>query len=271
MNEPALESDEKRSQKVANTIESSVGGGSVDVALPTDRTTMQHCTEWLKRQGATDTSYAFVPHNSAKYGARPAEQSSWWIDYGNFQRGVGALGGGNVDINAGGDLDNLTVAMPTNGRVRGGRTVAEQKTLEVRNGGALTVEAGGAVRAGYYYLGRGAGTIEAGEFAVGREVRVTSGSQVTTYPIAPILSLGDATLDVRTAGDLRLQTFLDPLLVSSGDPYAPNFISSHTERTALSPRLDRRRRHSGQSGHLPVEGCGSNIRQFYGRCYPFYQ
>ncbi|HVQ67654.1 MAG TPA: filamentous hemagglutinin family protein [Bradyrhizobium sp.] len=210
-------------------------GGNIDVALPTDRKQMQHYTEWLKRQGATDASYAFVPYNSAKYGARPAEQSSWWIDYANFQRGVGALGGGNVDIGAGGDLENLTVAMPTNGRVRGGRSVNEEKILELRNGGALTVEAGGAIRAGYYYLGRGAGTIEAGEFAVGREVKVTAGTgQVTTYPIAPILSLGDATLDVRTAGDLRLQTFLDPLMVGNGDPYSPNFMSSQTDRTSLS-------------------------------------
>jgi hypothetical protein len=61
-----------------------------------------------------------------------------------------------------------------------------------------------------------------------------AGTQLITYPIAPILSLGDATLDVRTAGDLRLQTFLDPLLVGKGTLYEPTFMSSQTERTALS-------------------------------------
>ena len=164
----------------------------------------------------------------------PAQQSSWWVDYGNFQRGVGALGGGNVDVSAGGDLVNLTVALPTNARVRGGRSITERKLPELRNGGAMTVEAGGVVRAGYYYVGRGAGTIEAGEFAIGREVKALAGTQLITYPIAPILSLGDATLDVRTAGDLRLQTFLDPLLVGKGVVNEPTFMSSQTERTAIS-------------------------------------
>ncbi|WP_082646490.1 filamentous haemagglutinin family protein [Bradyrhizobium valentinum] len=210
-------------------------GGSIDVSLPADRSQMQHYTEWLKRQGAVDTpSYLFTPVWQSGRPDRPAEQSSWWIDYANFQRGVGALGGGNVDISAGGDLNNLTVAVPTNGRVRGGRTATEQKILELRNGGAMTVEAGGAVRAGYYYLGRGAGTIEAGEFAVGREVKITDGGRVTTYPIAPILSLGDATLNVHTAGDLRLQTFLDPLMVGKGEINEFSFMSGQTDRTALS-------------------------------------
>jgi filamentous hemagglutinin family protein len=209
--------------------------GSIDVALPADRTQMQHYTEWLKKQGMVDApSYLFEPVWQSGKPDLPMQQSSWWIDYTNFNRGVGALGGGNVDVSAGGDLNNLTVAVPTNARVRGGRAVTEQKILELRNGGAMTVEAGGAVRAGYYYLGRGAGTIEAGEFAVGREVKVTNGAQVTTYPIAPILSLGDATLDVRTAGDLRLQTFLDPLMVSAGEVNPFSFMSSHTDRTALS-------------------------------------
>lgn len=209
-------------------------GGSIDVALPTDRSQMQHYVEWLKRQGATNNSYVFGPYNHAGYGAMSAEQSSWWVDYGNFQRGVGALGGGNVEVSAGGDLVNLTVALPTNARVRGGRSATERKLLELRNGGAMTVEAGGAVRAGYYYVGRGAGTIEAGEFAIGREVKALIGTQLNIYPIAPILSLGDATMDVRTAGDLRLQTVLDPLLVGKGQVYETTFMSSQSERTALS-------------------------------------
>lgn len=196
-------------------------GGSIHVALPNDRTQMQHYTEWLKRQGAMDASYVY----------QPGKQSSWWIDFGNFQSGVGALGGGNVAVNAGGDLDNLTVALTTNGRVRGGRLAGERKLLELRNGGDMTVEAGGAVKAGYYYIGRGAGSITAGEFAVGREVAIRiSGGGTTRYPIAPILSLGDATLAVRTAGDLRLQTVLDPLLVGLDGA----FMNGQTDGTALN-------------------------------------
>lgn len=210
-------------------------GGSIEVTLPADRTQMQHYTEWLKKQGATDASYVFGPYRHSALGNQPATQSAWWIDYGNFERGVGALGGGNVAVSAGGDLVNLTVALPTNGRVRGGRSVDERKLLELRNGGSMSVEAGGAIRAGYYYVGRGAGTIEAAEFDFGRSVNVrVAQNQIETYAIAPILSLGDATLDVRTIGNLRLQTLLDPLLVGKGDIYEFAYMSGQTDRTALS-------------------------------------
>ena len=210
-------------------------GGNIEVTLPADHTQMQHYTEWLKKQGATDKSYAFVPFEHSGLKSLPARQSAWWIDYGNFERGLGALGGGNVAVSAGGDLVNLLVALPTNGRVRGGRSIDERKLLEVRNGGSMSIEAGGAIKAGYYYVGRGAGTIEAAELDFGRTVTVrVQQNLVTTYPIAPILSLGDATLDVHTAGDLRLQTMLDPLLVGKGELYEMAYMSGQTDRTALS-------------------------------------
>jgi filamentous hemagglutinin family protein len=194
-------------------------GGKIEAALPADRGQMQHYVEWLKRQGRVDASYLY----------QPGQQSSWWVDSGNFQGGVGALGGGNVTVGAGGDLVNLTVALPTNGRVRGGRSVNERKLLELRNGGALTIDAGGAIKAGYYYIGRGAGTIEASELAVGREVEIAAQNRTSIFPISPILSLGDATMNVRTTGNLLLQTVLDPLLV--GDD---SYMSGQTNRTALS-------------------------------------
>ncbi len=125
---------------------------------------------------------------------------------------------------------NLLVALPTNGRLRGGRTAGEQEILEVRNGGAMSVEAGGAVRAGYYYVGRGAGEIIAGEMTTGRNVVVTA---TDVRPIAPVLALGDATLSVKTFGDLRLQTVLDPLLLGTGNSQQGSYMSGYTDRTSL--------------------------------------
>jgi filamentous hemagglutinin len=203
-----------------------VAQGSVSSALPADTKRNQLITEWLKRQGETDKSYLFTP---------TLKQSSWWVDYAAFNQGVGALGGGNVAIDAGGDLVNLLVALPTNGRLRGGRTADEQKILEVRNGGAMSVEAGGAVRAGYYYVGRGAGTITAGEMTTGRNVVITRSTRQDILPIAPVLALGDATLSVKTFGDLRLQTVLDPLLLGlATDGSGVAFMSGYTDRTSLA-------------------------------------
>lgn len=238
-----------------------IEGGNLDIAAQGSieaQPAGQRFVEWLNRQGNLITQGYFGEYESQTLGTRPdgsygylslpPEQSSWWINYGAFKQGVGALGGGNVTVNAGGDLGNLVVVVPTTMRMRGGRSAAEAMAMEVRNGGSLTVEAGGAIRGGQYYVARGAGDIKAGETAVGNTVSViwnegAPDSRTYTFPVAPVLALGDATLNVRTAGDLRVQTVVDPLLVRYGDDGSgagtlPKleygaYMSGYTDRTAL--------------------------------------
>ncbi|MGJ7543787.1 filamentous haemagglutinin family protein [Variovorax sp. LT1R16] len=216
----------------------------------------QRFTQWLNRQGNLNDQRYFGAYENGESGwrpdgsygplLRPSEQSSWWINYGAFQQGVGALGGGNVTVNAGGDLGNLLVALTSNMRMRGGRSATEAMAMETRNGGAMTVEAGGAIRGGQYYVARGAGTIRAGETTTGHSVNVdwddSSGTiRRSSYTVAPVLALGDATLSLSTAGDLRLQTVVDPLLVRYGDGLTANgqildhgaYMSGYTDRSAL--------------------------------------
>lgn len=199
---------------------------------PSNSDEYQVFAEWLYRQGYIDIDLVFTA----------GAQTAWWVNYATFQQGVGALGGGNVSVNAGGDLVNLLVAQPTNARVRGGRTLSEAKTLEMRGGGAMTVTAAGTIAGGQYYVARGAGVITAGELGIGRTVGVTQqgGTLVTQHSVAPVLALGDATLAVRTSGTLRVQTVLDPLMIAqarAGDPASAArdvaYISGHTGRTAI--------------------------------------
>ena len=236
-------------------------GGNLDISAQGSieaKPAGQRFTEWLNRQGVLNPQGYFGEYESGEYGTRPdgtwgpltlpPEQSSWWINHGAFKQGVGALGGGNVTVNAGGDLGNLVVVLPTTMRMRGGRSATEAMAMEVRNGGTLTVEAGGAIRGGQYYVARGAGDIKAGETAVGNTVSViwnegAVDSRTYTFSVAPVLALGDATLKVRTAGDLRVQTVVDPLLVRYGDDGSgagalPKldygaYMSGYTDRTAL--------------------------------------
>ncbi|MNR77986.1 Heme/hemopexin-binding protein precursor [compost metagenome] len=216
----------------------------------------QRFVEWLNRQGNLNTQRYFgeyesdvmgpLPGGGYGYLMLPPEQSSWWINYGAFKQGVGALGGGNVAVSAGGDLGNLMVVLPTTMRMRGGRSASEAMTMEVRNGGALTVDAGGSIRGGQYYVARGAGDIKAGDTAVGNTVTVQwnegdPDSRAVSFTVAPVLALGDATLSLRTAGDLRLQTVIDPLLIRNGDDGSGvlakrdfgAYMSGYTDRTAL--------------------------------------
>ncbi|MDR0634847.1 MAG: filamentous hemagglutinin family protein [Azoarcus sp.] len=189
--------------------------------------------DWLRRMGRSVEygSQGTVTTSAPTTPFIDGNQSTWYVDYAKFDLGVGALGGGNVSINSGGDIANLLVAQPTHGRVRGGRTADEAKVLELANGGAMTVVAEGAIRGGQYYVGRGEGAIAAAALAQGSAA-------------APVLALGDSAFSVTTAGELRLQTVIDPLTrailfdtrSSSGgtNTLAAGSMPSYSEDTALS-------------------------------------
>jgi filamentous hemagglutinin len=210
--------------------------GNATSALAADRSLKedQLFMEWLKKSGAVDATGYF----------RSNQQTSWWIDFSQFKQGVGVLGGGNVSVKTGGDMSNMLVAMTSNGRMRGGRIPGEEMVLELRNGGLMDVDVGGAIRGGQYYAARGVGEIVAGEFADGKTVTVTrvplQGVNVTElYTIAPIVALGDSVMKVRTAGNLRLQTVLDPLMLDGDSPHfggaddTSAYMTGYTDRTSL--------------------------------------
>ncbi len=173
-----------------------VGGGDINIfangnvngdssgTLPVN----QLVSEWQWRQGQAASNGTYIT---------PA----WWIDYGAFRQNIGAVGGGNVNIGAGGNINTLSAVVPTSGYVdNSGNTV-------VLGGGNLTVTAGGSVNSGIFYVGNGLGTIEA-----------AGGLGATRYglgnsPIYTILMLGQGSFNVQTAGDLNLQTVLNPTML----------------------------------------------------------
>ncbi|WP_167481146.1 filamentous haemagglutinin family protein [Acidovorax cavernicola] len=241
-------------------------GGHVDVAVqgsvraPTAQGARsdQILTEWLFRQGryggdlSSPTGYydAYnVGESWAPVMSDRGQQPSWWVNYASFQQGLGALGGGNVKLSAGGDLVNLVVALPSTMRVTGGRSASDAAASQVtRNGGQLQVAAGGTLKAGQYYVGRGAGEIEAGASAPGYTLTGISSSWPNApyaYDIAPVLALSDATLKLQTLGVLVLQTVIDPMQIrrayidqadrdTSGASSHAMFMSSQTERSAVN-------------------------------------
>jgi len=228
--------------------------GDVRVEFPSSEG--QIFAEWLKTQG--EMTYV----SGVGYTDVFAIQSSWWVDYGEFKTGVGALGGGNVSVAAGGDLVDLGVYMPTNGRVRGGTTTGEAKTLELRNGGSLSVSAQGSIRGGQYYNGRGEAALKAAELAMGRTVSywyTNTPSNVRSYQLAPILALGDTTMTVSTLGDLTLQSVVDPLLTGET---GGGLMSGYTDRSALDLKT------AGGDIVLidpSLTESGSNVNPFYVR------
>ena len=128
--------------------------GLEDPTLPGKVPNQQYFAPWLLAQGSSSQS-----------------QTSWWINFGSFDQGVMSVGG-NVTVDAGRDISQVSVSLPTTLRVSGGLTStttdAQGNTITTLSDpilnptGNLTVSAGRDLLSGAYYEGSGIGKITAG-------------------------------------------------------------------------------------------------------------
>ncbi len=180
---------------------------------------------WLWRQG----------------GAGLSQATAWGINFGSYVgnigglgpqlgldafSGMGALGGGNVALKAGGDIGNagqgVVVAVGGGGRVIDGKLVQT-------GGGTLTVEAGRNVGTGgnQFVNLRGDTAVATGNF--GSITAFKFGyNGIDPRPLDPLKSLnmtaraggsfapGDGAITVRTRGDLAMGSIDDPGRVGLG-------------------------------------------------------
>lgn len=231
----------------------STGGGDVRLAAQGDITgkpSTQLFSQWLFRQGAIDPATgAYV------------QQPSWWVRFDQFRQGVGALGGGDVTLTAGGKMEDVSVSLPTQARVSGARP--ENAVVQESGGGTLRVTTGGDVLGGSYYVGRGAIDLR-----VGGAIR--PGSQkinVAVQPLAAILALGDAQADIRAMGDVNLGNLVTPQLIpqSAGNLIQPPFGQGvRNPRATLFSTYGTATRVDAQSltGNLRFDSNGLNASAF---------
>lgn len=182
--------------------------------------TGQLITEWLHRQGQTNSDGSLKTN------------TSWWLRYDQFKQGVGALGGGDVKIAAGGNVSNLDAVVPTTGRVGqhseivpvldkdGNPTFDENGSITrivktilpptILGGGDLSVQAGGDIKSGVYYVARGHGELNAGGGIVsGRKNK-------SGVPIYTVLALADGDFKLTANKDLQLETVMNPTVFAQG-------------------------------------------------------
>ncbi|MBS3965071.1 MAG: filamentous hemagglutinin family protein [Methylomonas sp.] len=161
--------------------------------------------------------------------------TTWGFSMGNggFQQNVGSFGGGNVNIAAAGNINNLTVVMPTSGKQVGQLTSDVNyiqtlslltNQLEVMPSGNLALRAGGDVQGGVFYVGEGQGRIEA------------AGSITGSGALAgPHLLMGNSRMSLLAGRDVNIGAVSDPMILHSGDT---NFFSygdaSHIDARALA-------------------------------------
>jgi hypothetical protein len=146
----------------------------------------------------------------------------------NFNQNVGALGGGNVTVQAGGNVKDLSVMIPTTGKPLGvvsnyGKhnvITWNQSTTFINGGGNLQLTAGNDIVAGEYYVAKGTANLQAG----GSIAEDANNPSATT--IGTILDVGDAVFKVQSRQDLVLETAMNPtILLPSLQPTGEIFFS----------------------------------------------
>ncbi|MHB1144098.1 MAG: filamentous hemagglutinin family protein [Thiobacillus sp.] len=219
-----------------------VDGGDVRIAARGDvvgKPSAQLFSQWLYRQGAVDPVTGLY-----------AQQPSWWVRFDQFKQGVGALGGGDVTIAAGGSVRDVSASLPTQAYTVG--TKPSDAVLRETGGGMLRVTAGGDVLGGSYYVGRGELDIRAGG-------RVAAGSEKinpNTAPLAAIIGVGDARADVRATGDVVIGNIVNPHLLPQS---AGNLVQPPFGQGLRNPRATLFSTYSANSG-VATQSLAGNTR-----------
>ena len=145
-------------------------------------------------------TYTFVPLSGTS------------IDFGAFDQGVMSVGG-NVSVNAGGNISDLAVSLPTTWYMNGSTPVTV-------GGGNLTVHAGGNILSGDYFVANGTGTITAGgQIGSDGQVYTTYSASnagrglnpnVSVGPVSTLLATQDGVLNVSARQGVNIGGVYDP-------------------------------------------------------------
>ncbi|MBD9355269.1 filamentous haemagglutinin family protein [Methylomonas albis] len=180
------------------------GGNIVGAASP------QFMSDWLQRTGNWDPSNGITSQDRA---------TAWGIMFDGlvvqnsanariqnlkfgFRENIGALGGGNVSIKAGADIQDLSVMLPTSAKPVGATEngLIVENRWQLQGGGNLEVRADGDISGGVFYVDKGTADIQAGG-------AITGGSQ---YTAGPVFALGDAQFKVHAGSGIDVGTVLNP-------------------------------------------------------------
>jgi len=146
----------------AYTASFGYGGGNLNVSATVDVQSAPSAevpTAWLYRRG----SLAQDPSTGVMTIKGPLFNTSWGVEFPNFTQGFGALGGGNVNLTAGGNIVNASAVIPTTGRLLAATgDIPSNGNLLVTGGGALAVRAGGDIASGVFEDDWGNASISAG-------------------------------------------------------------------------------------------------------------
>lgn len=165
----------------------------------------------------------FAPNGTASI----ASQTSWWIQYGSFREGI-LSAGGNAIVNAGRDLIDVSVSLPTTGRVTGGLAALSSGTIstpqtQLYGSGNMQVSAGRNLLGGSYYEGSGHATIRvAGMVSQHGTLRVAATGTNATVPDYAVLAVDTGQINLVAGGSIAIGGVVNPAELHSQAPSVAN-------------------------------------------------
>ena len=198
------------------------GGGNVTVTVGGDivgAPSTQLFNDWLFRGGQSGS-----------------EPSAWAPAFAFFEQGIGALGGGDLTIVAGGNISDLGAVVPSTGVPVG--TGNSAQTVE-QNAGMLTVRSGGDILGGKFLDMAGDASVTAGG-AVGTGAPQPVG-QDDPEGLNLILGLGSGMSTVTARSDLMFEAGFEVTLLPRASsqfpafaPYLSNVFGTFTDSSSLT-------------------------------------
>ncbi len=203
----------------------------------------------------------------------PAQSSSWLLRLGDatnpatwgvaptlFGGGVAALGGGNVTVTAGRDINYLQVAAPTTGKQVGQILAADGSPksdaakfskIEVNGGGNVSVTAGGDIASSAIYTARGKGAITAGGGL----------TQAQGAKVANLIGIGDAQVAVKAQNSIVAEAIYNPtVFYQNDDATLKSEFFTYTPASSVSL--------FAATGDIELRNDISNLKNAYGVTWP---
>ena len=200
--------------------------------------TVQYYQPWLLAQsGLTPAAAAgsvslFGAGVFTPFGTEIASQTAWWIQYGSFQQGI-LSAGGNVAVTAGRDLVDVSVSLPTTGRVSGGLSATNTPVTTVYGSGNMVVRAGQDILGGSFYEGSGHASIIA-RGLVGQNGTV---SRYATSPLkrpdVPLLAVDTGQIEMVAGGSIYVAGVINP-----AELHAQNSTNANTDHPQSQLYMD---------------------------------
>ena len=172
---------------------------------------------------------------------------AWGIDFSRFQWDLGALGGGDVNVVAKGNVSNISAAVGDSILLQNGAPVTF-------GGGNLTVRAGGDIGSNVYYVAQGLGRVTAGGALTSTR---TGGDPANPLPLYTMLLAANGSYSMSAWGDISLTGELNPTalypLSSSDSTFVPSASSPENEVHFFSYGPDSALRLASAGGRVMLD------------------